>query len=512
MSNNDLQNDMNEPDYASASSKKAAIVTSVRKLGKVLRARVKVVAVASTTSMRKLGNVLRAQVKVDVGTIGYEKDISRNDELNLNSPTSLETNELEQSENRRFKKKSNGDKLLKFAATVEEIDGKVSKRKITAKSITQARLNLSSQNLKIIKLKIIPNWYEIEFGTKIPDKLLVKFSRQMAAFTSAGISITSSLALLARSTSNKPLKSTLDFIIEDIENGDTLGSAVTAQSARFPTYYSAILNASEKSGDISEAFATLAEYGERDYASKQAVRSAMYYPAVLVLLGTAAVFLINIVVLPKFLIFFESLNADLPAPTRALMNFSAFLSTWWVVILAVMLAIVIAMVAARKTEPGRLFIDKLILKLPIFGSLVDLAALERFNRVLATLTKAGVPLTDALTLSARVVGNQLYANAINDVRKGVLNGQGLAVPMAATGVFSEVTVQVVLVGEQTGRLTEQLQQAARMHGQELDYRLKNLTSLLEPVVLLVVGGAVGFVAIALVSAMYGIYNTGDLAG
>lgn len=467
---------------------------------------------AMVTNIRKLGKVLRARVKVDAGIIGYGKHRFGNDQNNLNSPTDLETNELEHRENRRFKKKSKGDKLLKFVATVEAIDGKVSKQKITAKSITQARLTLASQNLNILKLKLIPNWYEIEFGSKIPDKLLLKFSRQMGAFTSAGISITSSLALLARSTSNKPLKSTLEFMIEDIENGDTLGSAVIAQSARFPTYYSAILNASEKSGDISEAFATLAEYGERDFASKQAVRSAMYYPAVLVLLGTAAVFLINIVVLPKFLIFFESLNADLPAPTRALMNFSAFMSTWWVVILAVMLALAMAMVAARKTEPGKLFIDKLILKLPIFGSLIDLAALERFNRVLATLTKAGVPLTDALTLSARVVGNQLYANAINEVRQGVLNGQGLAAPMAATGVFSEVTVQVVLVGEQTGRLTEQLQQAARMHGQELDYRLKNLTSLLEPIVLLVVGGAVGFVAIALVSAMYGIYNSGDLAG
>lgn len=442
----------------------------------------------------------------------YGTHISGNDHNNLNSQTNLETNELEQHTHRMSKKNSTGVKLLKFVATVEAIDGKVSKRKITAKSITQARLALSSQHLIILKLKLIPNWYEIEFGGKISDKLLLKFSRQMAAFTSAGISITSSLALLARSTSNKPLKSTLEFMIEDIENGDTLGSAVTAQSSKFPTYYPAILNASEKSGDIATAFETLADYGERDYASKQAVRSAMYYPAVLVLLGTAAVFVLNIVVLPKFLTFFESLDAELPAPTRALMNFSAFMSAWWVVILAVMLMVTVAMVAARKTDAGKLFIDKMILKLPIFGSLVDLAALERFNRVLATLTKAGVPLTDALTLSARVVGNQLYANSISEVRKGVLNGQGLAGPMAATGVFSEVTVQVVLVGEQTGRLTEQLQQAARLHGQELDYRLKNLTSLLEPIVLLVVGGAVGFVAIALVSAMYGIYNTGDLAG
>ena len=447
---------------------------------------------------------------IDDGQFGDEVFGSTKKERDLKIDVDIIEND--QTKKRRFRKKPKAKKFLKFKATVEAMDGKVSKRTISASSYTQAKVALSAENLTVVKLAVIPAWYEIEFGGKIPDKALLKFSRQMAAFTSAGISISSSLNLLARASSNKPLKTSLEFMIEDIENGDTLGSAVTAQSTKFPTYYSAILNASEKSGDIVSAFDTLADYVERDYTSKRAVRSALYYPAILVLLGTAAVFVITLFVLPKFQVFFASINAELPASTRALMNFAAFMSTWWLVIIAVVLALAILMVAARKTDSGKLFIDKIILKFPIIGSLLELVSLERFNRVLGTLTQAGVPLPDALTLSSRVVGNKLFSNAILEVRQGVLNGQGLAAPMAATGVFPEVTVQVVLVGEQTGRLTDQLQQAAKMHGQELDYRLKNLTSLLEPVVLLVVGGAVGFVAIALVSAMYGIYNTGDLAG
>jgi type IV pilus assembly protein PilC len=188
---------------------------------------------------------------------------------------------------------------------------------------------------------------------------------------------------------------------------------------------------------------------------------------------------------------------------------SSFIATNWWIILLVFLAIIVVVALVRKTDSGRLSQDKLILKFPIFGNLVRLIALERFTRVLGSLTNAGVSLPDALELAANVMNNYAFTVAINDIRLAVLRGEGITDPMSNFPVFPKESVQILRVGEQTGRMSDQLNHASEYYAKEVDYKLKNLTSLIEPVVLLIVGGGVGFVAVALVSAMYGIYNQGN---
>jgi type IV pilus assembly protein PilC len=236
----------------------------------------------------------------------------------------------------------------------------------------------------------------------------------------------------------------------------------------------------------------------------------MYYPAILLVIAILAIFILSIVVLPKFEVFFSSLNAKLPLPTRMLLNFSNFMSHDWWIVAAVIIAIVGAIWAYRRTPAGLLQLDGFLLKLPIFGRVLEIISLERFTRVLGSLANAGVPLPEALDLSSKVVSNEVYLRAIQRVRDGVISGRGFIDPMEDTKVFPEEILQILRVGEQSGQLVEQLEFASQYYSKEVDYRLKNVSTLIEPVILVFVGGGVGFVAVALVSAMYGIYSSNAL--
>ena len=350
------------------------------------------------------------------------------------------------------------------------------------------------------------NFWEIDIGRPVPQSVLLQVTRQMGAFASSGIPIIEAINLLAVSTKNKRMKAVLVDMARAVNGGMTLPQAVRLNKKVFPSYYIAILDASERSGDLTTAFETLSTYLERDLASVRAVKSALYYPIILIVLAISTVVVLSAVVLPRFADLFASLNVQLPLATRILMGFSQFVSTWWAVLLALALVALGAFVYVFRTEAGRYTIDKAILKLPIFGNVIELIALERFSRVLGSLANAGVPLPDALHLSAGATGNKKYEYAVKSTRDGVLQGRGLVDPLEESKTFPAETVQILRVGEQTGQLVNQLDHAAAYYAKEVDYKLKNITSLIEPVILLVVGGGVGFVAVALVSAMYGIYS------
>lgn len=407
-------------------------------------------------------------------------------------------------------KKKTADQVTTFVALVENEKGEQKREKLQASDRVTARVALAERGLTVVELEKVKPWTEIQIGSGIPDGQLLQFTRQMAAFIGSGVSVSKALELLEKTAKNKNLKRVIGMLNSDINEGESLGTAVRSHGKTFPSYYAAILQASERSGDMTTAFETLSAYIERDLGSKRAVRSALYYPAILILMGIAAIFLLSTVVLPRFQVFFTSLNAQLPVTTRALLAFSAFFSAAWIYILLGIVLGVVLIFALGKAARGRYLIDASLLRIPLVGGLLELVALERFARVLGTLSVSGVPLPDSLALASKVVGNSVYGAAITKVRRGVINGQGLSDPMENTKAFPEGMIQIVRVGEQTGRLSQQLEQSALMYSKEVDYRLKNLTTLLEPLVLLLVGGGVGFVAIALVSAMYGIYNSGQL--
>ncbi len=381
---------------------------------------------------------------------------------------------------------------------------KSGKMKATAHSDVQFKLQ--EEGLTDLQIRLGQAWYEMEFGKTVPGDVLLQVTRQLASFSDAGISAARGLSILAGTTEHKKMRAILEELVVEIEGGSTLSESVARHPHVFPTYYPTILSAAERSGDLPGALRTLNLYLERDLRSKRAVRSAMTYPIVLIALTFVAVTVLSTFVLPKFESFFSSLDVKLPLTTRMLLSTTRFVgSFWWAIGLGIA-AFFTTLVVMYRSPKGRYLLDRALISMPVFGSLVRLVALERFCRVLSTLVKTNVPLPEALNLAGKSTANKVYERTIAEARERVLAGEGLAGPLSESKIFPAAAIQILRVGEESGELESQLTQAASYYADELDHRMKNFTALIEPVTLLLLGGGVGFVAVALVSAMYGIYS------
>ncbi len=267
-----------------------------------------------------------------------------------------------------------------------------------------------------------------------------------------------------------------------------------------------MVQSAELSGNIDVVLDQISEYIERDLEARRQMKSALVYPIIILCLAIAVVVLLTTFVLPRFETFFKSLDADLPITTKILLRTTGFIGHWWWAIIALIAALSFLFYAYQRTDKGRLQRDQLVLNLPAIGEVVRYSIVERFCRVLATMQHAGVPLTKSMAVVSDVTTNRVYYNGITEITAAMVQGQGLAAPVTRTGLFPPTMTQMVRVGEETGTLDEQLMNSATFFSRELDYKVKKLISFFEPAVLIFVGVVVGFVAIALVSAMYGIYR------
>jgi len=342
---------------------------------------------------------------------------------------------------------------------------------------------------------------------KVKRKDLMHFSRQMAVFIRAGIPILDALDAITEEMGSKRLKEVLDEIKTDLRGGSTFADAVDRHPDVFPAYYRGILRSAELTGHLDTVLMQLSDYIERDLEARQKVTSALVYPAVVLVMSIVVVAVLTVWVLPRFEKFFKSLHAKLPLATRILLDVAHFVHVWVWVIVGVLVAIPVLVALALRTERGQIIKDKLFLKLPVFGDVVQHVILERFCRMLSSMVHSGVPLDNALRVTTEGVSNHVYEVGLDAARQEMLRGEGLAAPLARTGLFPASARQMFLVGERSGTMDEQLETAADYFGRELDYKIKRLTSLFEPAVLLFMGLIVGFVAIALVSAMYGIFRS-----
>lgn len=341
---------------------------------------------------------------------------------------------------------------------------------------------------------------------RVPRKELMHFSRQLAVFIKAGIPILDALETIESETGNKFFKQILGEMIESLRSGSTFASAAREHAEAFPPYYIGILESAELTGRLDSVLAQLSDYIERDLEARQKISSALTYPAVIAAVAVVVVTVLVTFVLPRFKTIFDELNGKLPLPTRILLAVSDFMSSYYLFLIggAVLLGIILYLVA--RTGPGRAARDKVLLKTPVVGDLIQHVVLERFCRILSSMMSAGVPLPEAMRVTNAAVSNAVYKAGLDDARDAMLRGEGLATPLAETGLFPASARQMFRVGEDTGTLDQQLETAATYFNRELDYKIKRFTSLFEPAVIILMGLIVGFVAISLVSAMYGIYN------
>jgi type IV pilus assembly protein PilC len=335
---------------------------------------------------------------------------------------------------------------------------------------------------------------------------IMHLSRQLAAFIRAGLPILDAVHTIGAEADNSSLRRMMIDVETGLRSGDSLSDCFDRHPKIFPDFYRGILRSAELTGSLDTVLAQLSTYLERDIEARRKVKSAMIYPAIVSVMSILTIAILAGFVLPRFKTFFESLDAKLPLPTRMLLACTGFLTTWWWAIVGGILAIIIGISLALKTTGGRLTRDRFALSLPIVGETIQYAMVERFTRILASMVGAGVPLVRALSVSTDALHNLVFQRALANVGDAMMRGEGLARPLAATKLFPSTASQMLRVGEETGSLDTQLAVTAEFYETELDYKIKRLTSLIEPAVIIVMGLLVGFVAVALVSAMYGIFN------
>lgn len=383
---------------------------------------------------------------------------------------------------------------------------------IQAVSEKEARSMLKQQDLFVLEIKEIKSKkekggsglnMEIEiFESKVKHDELTLFSRQFATLIDSGVPISRSLHILSMNTENKTLKKVLTTVTEDIEQGQSLSVALSKHKKIFPSLYIDMVAAAEIGGALPEVLDRLATYMEKDKSVRGKVKSAFTYPTIVMLVAIIAVIVILSVVIPKFIPLFEDLGAELPLPTRMLIGASTFLQSYWYVALIAVGLFGLGVFLYSKTKVGRKHIDWLKLHIPIIGVVVRKSSIARFARTLETLQRSGVPLMESLEIVGKTSGNVHIEKALQYALDSLGEGQGISKPLAITNIFPPLVTQMMEIGEETGELEKMLSKIADFYEEEVDVAVKNLTSMIEPVITVFLGVVVGFIAIAVIMPMY----------
>ena len=402
--------------------------------------------------------------------------------------------------------------MTKYAYTALTADGTSVSGMEVATTLQRARESLLGRDLLPTLVRESRGILHIELTKeKVKRRDTMHFSRQLAVFVRAGIPLLDGLEAIAQETTSKPLRAALDDIGAQLRGGASIADAAAAHPEAFPEFYLSVLRSAELTGNLDDALDQLATYIERDLDTRKKITAALIYPGVTLAMAMLTAAVLALWVLPQFEGFFDSFDAKLPLITRMLLAVTSFLGHWGAVLVGTSAVAIVGLVLAWRTSKGRAVLDRALLRIPVVGDMMRHAIIERFCRVMSSMMSAGVPLPMALQVSAAVSNNCAYRDGILEAREAMLRGERLAGPLAATGLFPGSANQMMRVGEETGTLDQQLATAATYFDRELDGKIKRFTSLFEPAVILFIGVVVGFVAIAMVSAMYGIFSQVDSA-
>lgn len=382
---------------------------------------------------------------------------------------------------------------------------------VAAASYEQVRDMLWADGLHIVDIRSrqlrLPRPEEL-FPTfiKVPRSEVILFTRQLATFVRVGIPILDGLATLRDQASSAQLRRALGQMLADLGTGNPLSTALSRHPRIFSRLYVDMVRSAEVSGNLDETLRQLASYMSRDESALRKVRSAMIYPAIVCTLALGVISVLVGFVLPAFARLFADFRATMPLPTRVLLAVGNFCRDHMLVIFLAMAFLVVAAYVFTQTPQGRALRDSVMLRFPVLGTIFRYAIIERYLRTLSTLARAGVPVTQMIDTANSSIGNVHYQAGLQDVRAQMLSGEGFAGPLARTGLFPKLVIQMVRVGEETGNLDVNLEEAAEHYAEEVDYRLKQMITLLEPALVIVVGAMVAFIAISVIAPMYSLVH------
>jgi type IV pilus assembly protein PilC len=341
-----------------------------------------------------------------------------------------------------------------------------------------------------------------KLGGRISPKEIAIFTRQFSVMIDAGLPLVQCLEILGAQQENKTFQKVLLQVRQDVETGSTLADAMRKHPRAFDNLYSNMVAAGEAGGILDTILQRLAQYIEKIVKLRSAVRSAMVYPAAVISIAILVVWVILWKVIPTFASLFEGLGATLPLPTRITIGLSRLIGHWWWLMVIAVVSGAFLLYRYHKTYSGRRRIDGALLRIPVLGTVLRKIAVARFCRTLGTLVSSGVPILDGLEITARTSGNGIVEDAIMATRRSVEEGKTIAEPLKGTGVFPDMVVQMVAVGEQTGALETMLSKIADFYEDEVDEATANLLALLEPVMIVVLGAIIGGIVISMYMPMF----------
>jgi len=373
-------------------------------------------------------------------------------------------------------------------------NGKIVRGEIRAGGEAQVNASLRRQGILLTKVKK----RRTSGGSSVKPKDIALFTRQLATMMKAGVPLLQAFDIVGRGATNPRMTKLVNDIRSDVETGTSLSAAFRKHPMLFDALYCNLVEAGEAAGILEALLDRLAIYQEKTIALKNKIKAALMYPIAVLVVAFVVLVVIMIKVIPAFKEVFSSFGADLPGPTLLVIAMSEFFVAWWVVIFGVMIGGgYMFMQTWKRSVKMQMVMDRLLLRIPIFGALINKSVIARWTRTLSTMFAAGVPLVEALDSVGGAAGNAVYAEATLKIQRDVSTGSALTTAMQTTGVFPNMVIQMTSIGEESGSLDNMLGKAAEFYEEEVDDMVKGLSSLMEPIIIVVLGTLIGGIVVAM---------------
>jgi len=371
---------------------------------------------------------------------------------------------------------------------------------IDAISEQSAILKLKQQGLIPVSLKPTTEKRKITLPIKrkVNQKELMTSTKQLFVMLKSGVSLTKSIDVLANQQKNAKFAEILRDVKKNIEEGLSFADALRKHKNVFPPLYTSTVEAGEMGGNLDESLENIAALLERSLTLKRKIKGALAYPVIVSIVAIAVIILILVKVIPTFAGIYQSAGMHLPLPTTIIINISMFVRKAFLpIILGIIALVIVIKLLHKRNERARKFIDNVLLHLPLFGKLINKGIVARLSTTISSLVKGGLPLLEAINIAVKTAGNKVIEDALSSIRDKIRKGETVANAFSQAHIFEPMVVQMISVGEETGALDEMLENVSRFYEAEVDDTVKNLTSIMEPVMIVVLGGIIGFIVIAM---------------
>lgn len=395
---------------------------------------------------------------------------------------------------------------LRYKASTK--DGRIVQGVIDAKDETEALSYLRAKDLLPIQVKegadIMTKYFS--FLNKLGNKDIILFTRQISSMLTSGLTLMRSLQIYKDQLQNPQMKDLVGGIISDIEEGKSLSFAISKHPDVFSPIYISLIKAGESAGLLDKVLLRLANNMEKQAKLRSTVKGALLYPAIVITLMIFVIFIMMIFVIPQLSALYTNLNVPLPLPTKVVIALSSFIGTFWPIIIVLVFGFMFFFRRWKKTVEGQLIIDDIILKLPLFGKLIRQTILSEFSRTLGLLIGTGTLVVESLIQTADTTGNIHFKNAIKGVANQVEKGVTVGDSMSSYSLFPPMLIQLVKVGEQTGKIDETLGKASEYFEEEVNQQVRTLTTAMEPFIMIVLGVGVAFLIISVITPIYSLIS------